>query len=95
MQPESLFPHLQEAATCPYPEPDRSSPYPQSTFLRSILILSSHLSLGQCLVRNMFKFLRWGVVSISPKPTLEHHPLPAVRDRLFSAVVTETHLSRM
>ena len=34
-------------ATCPYPEPARSSPYPpHPTSWRSILILSSHLRLG-------------------------------------------------
>ena len=33
-------------ATCPYPEPDPSSPYPpHPTYWRSILILSSHLRL--------------------------------------------------
>ena len=26
MEPESSLPRLQEPATCPYPEPDRSSP---------------------------------------------------------------------
>ena len=40
-------PHSQEPTTCPYPEPDRSSPCPlHPTTLRSILILSSHLRLG-------------------------------------------------
>ena len=35
-------------ATCPYPEPTRSSPYPppQPSSWRSTLILSSHLRLG-------------------------------------------------
>jgi len=28
MKPESSLPHSQVPATCPYPEPDRSSPYP-------------------------------------------------------------------
>jgi hypothetical protein len=27
MEPESSLPRLQVPATCPYPEPDRSSPY--------------------------------------------------------------------
>jgi hypothetical protein len=30
----SLFSHLQVPATCPYPEPDRSSPCPTSHFLK-------------------------------------------------------------
>jgi len=29
MEPEGLLPHLQVPATCPYPDPARSSPYPQ------------------------------------------------------------------
>jgi hypothetical protein len=28
MEPEGLLPHLQVPDTCPYPEPDRSSPCP-------------------------------------------------------------------
>ena len=41
MEPEVLLPHLQDPATCPYPDPDRSSPCPHSAFRRFILILSS------------------------------------------------------
>ena len=47
MEPEGSLPHSQIPATCPYPEPARSSPYPpHPTSWRSILILSSHLRLG-------------------------------------------------
>ena len=46
MQPEGSLPHIQVPATCPYPEPDQSSPRPPHTSLRSILILSSLLYLG-------------------------------------------------
>jgi hypothetical protein len=28
MEPDGLLPHTQVHATCPYPEPARSSPYP-------------------------------------------------------------------
>ena len=38
--------HIQVPATCPYPEPDQSSPWPRPTSWISILILSSHLRLG-------------------------------------------------
>jgi hypothetical protein len=34
MEPEGLFPRLQEPATCPYPEPARCRPYPTSHFLK-------------------------------------------------------------
>ena len=30
MEPEGLLPHSQVPATCPYPEADKSSPYPQN-----------------------------------------------------------------
>jgi hypothetical protein len=46
MEPEGSLPHSQETATCPCLEPDRSSPCPHSTYLRSILILSFHILLG-------------------------------------------------
>ena len=45
MELEGKLPHSQQPATCPYPAPDQSIP-PPSLFLRSILILSSHLRLG-------------------------------------------------
>jgi len=35
------FPHSQEPATCPYSEPDQSSPCTHLTSWRSVLILSS------------------------------------------------------
>ena len=47
MEPEVSLPHSQEPATCPDPQPDRSSPRPPyPTSLRFILILFSHLRLG-------------------------------------------------
>ena len=47
MEPKGSLPHSQLTATCPYPEPAWSSPWPpHSTSWRSKLILFSHLSLG-------------------------------------------------
>jgi len=57
MEPEGSLPHSQIPATCPYPEPARSSPHPPHlTSWRSILILSSHLRLGlpTCLFHSGF-----------------------------------------
>ena len=34
MEPEGSLPHSQESATCPYPEPDKSSPHLLSLFLK-------------------------------------------------------------
>jgi hypothetical protein len=49
MEPEGLLPHLQQPATCPYPDPHRSSPChlsPHPTCRRFILRLSFRLLLG-------------------------------------------------
>ena len=45
MEHEGSLPHSQESATCPYPEPDWSSPCFRLISQRYILILSSHLRL--------------------------------------------------
>ena len=53
MEPEGSLPHSQVPATCPYPEPAGSSPYPpHPTTWRSVLIFSSHLR--QRLLRGLF-----------------------------------------
>ena len=36
MGPECSLPHSQEPVTCPYPEPDRASPYPHTSHLLKI-----------------------------------------------------------
>ena len=46
MEPKDSLPLLKETATCPYSQLDQSSPCPHLTSWKSILILSSHLSLG-------------------------------------------------
>jgi hypothetical protein len=54
-----------QSATCPYREPDRSCLYRRISPVPSLL----------CLVRNMVKFLRWGIVRTSPNPKAESPPL--------------------
>jgi len=46
MEPKGSLRRSHKPATCPFPEPDQSSPCTQPTSLRSILILSFHLRLG-------------------------------------------------
>jgi len=42
MEPKGSLQHSQQPATCPYPEPDQSSPCPHPTTWRFILILPQH-----------------------------------------------------
>jgi len=37
MEPEGSLPHLQDPSTCPYPEPDQSSPCPPYHFLKILV----------------------------------------------------------
>ena len=46
MEPEGSLPLSQEPATCPYSEPEKSSPCNHPTSWRSIVTLSSHLCPG-------------------------------------------------
>jgi hypothetical protein len=46
MELEGSLLHSQAPYTCPYPEPDQSSPWPNFTSWTSILISSSLLRLG-------------------------------------------------
>jgi hypothetical protein len=40
MEPEGSLPHSQEPATCPYPEPDQSSPRPHPPQTTSLDLLT-------------------------------------------------------
>jgi len=46
MEPEASLQHSQVPATCPYPEPDQSSPCSPSPFLKINLNIIPHLRLG-------------------------------------------------
>ena len=41
MEPEGSLPHSQQPTTCPYPGPDRSSPYPPFLYIHFNIILPS------------------------------------------------------
>jgi hypothetical protein len=70
METEGSLARFQAPSTCPYPEPDQSSPSPHSTSSRSILVLSSHLRLS-------FPSGRFTQVS-PPKPCMQLSSLPYV-----------------
>jgi hypothetical protein len=88
MEPEGSLPHSQVPATCPYPEPARSSPYPHialpehpSSNLMSLFRCSGRTEVSvrseaYCLsVSQQDTFLRRGVVSTSPNPQAGGPPL--------------------
>ena len=43
MEPEGSLPHSEVPATCPYPEPARSSPYPHVPLHKGQLLLTSYI----------------------------------------------------
>ena len=88
MEPEGSLPHLQMPTTCPYPEPDRSSPYPpHCTAWISILILSSQIRL--CLPSGLFpsgfptKSFYTSHLSPTPAKFPAHHILDFVTRKLL------------
>ena len=76
MEPKDSLLHSQVPATCPYPEPPRSSPYPTSHFLKihlNIIFPSVHGSPLWSLSR---RFPHQNPVHASPLPHACHMPLP-------------------
>jgi hypothetical protein len=70
MEPEGSSPHSQEPATCPYPEPDWSSPGPpppNPTSRRSILIVIMLTRLQTALPRYHILKLQVSYVNMATK----------------------------
>jgi hypothetical protein len=99
MEPEVSLPYTQQPAICPYPEPYRFSPCPQSHFSRihfnSILPSMTGSSKWPCSEGSVrFRgFCDYFVTRssfyrelLAPRPAakLEDHPLSFVRDCLFN-----------
>jgi len=77
MEPESSLPHSQMPATCPYPKPDRSSPYTISQILKihlNNIIPSTPGSLKWTL---SLRFLHQNPVYTSPLPHTSYMPRPS------------------
>ena len=75
MEPESSLPHSQVHATCPYPKPTRSNPYPTSHFPKihvSIILPSTPGSSNWSL---SFRFPHQNPVYVFPlSPNVLHGP---------------------
>jgi len=83
MEPEGSLSQSQMHATCPYPEPARSSPSPKYQSRSEAYSMS---------------FVTWyffyGEQLLAPHPTnkLEEHSLSAVRDCLFNILAATLHI---
>jgi len=90
MEPVGSLPHSQVPATCPYPEPARSSSYPH------ILLPEIHLHVPLSLL-SLHQIIspgpRLSLCLLAPRPTpkLEYHPLSAFRDCLFNIFAATLH----
>jgi hypothetical protein len=98
MKPEGSLPQSQVPATCSYPEPAQSSPYPHTTFLMI------HLCLGHTKISvqvrgfvceyfvTKLRFHGENLLVPRPTPKLEDHALSAVRDCLFNVFAATLHI---
>ena len=99
MEPEGSLPHSQVPATCPYPEPARSSPYPHipfsegpSSLLRSYQSVSPDPRLCLSILRSKILFNREELLAPRPTPKLEDRPLSTVQDLLFNILAATIHI---
>ena len=79
MEPEGSLPHSQASATCPYPEPARSSPYPHIPLTEDPCVATYNVFD----VRAVY-FTWWWLRSIVKKSTLEEKVASEVRSTVFS-----------
>jgi len=71
-EPERSLPHLQVPATCPYPEPDQSSPRPH--FLKIHLNIIRPSTPGSSMWSFFFRFPHQTPIYTSPLPYVLHAP---------------------
>jgi hypothetical protein len=85
MEPEGLLWQSQVPATCPYPEPAQSSPYPHIPLPEVVPKLSVQVR-GFVCEYFVTKILVHGEELLAPRPApkLEDRPLSAGRDCLFN-----------
>ena len=100
MEPEGSLLYSQLPATCPYPEPPRSSPYPHFQNIHHDVpfsLLRSYQSINRSprqvfMFRNKARFYGEELSTPRPTPKLEDHPLSAVRDWLFNIFAATLHI---
>jgi hypothetical protein len=92
MEPEGSIPHSQAPATCPYPEPTQSSPYPSSHFMkinRNIILPSMPRSPKWSL---SLKFSHQYPVEVSPRPNTRYMSRPSHSSPFPQTTHIYTHL---
>jgi len=75
MEPEGSLPHSQVPATCPYPEPDQSSPHPH------IPLLEDSFTSGSAEWSYSLRFHHQNPVYKSPLPHTYYMPRPSCSSR--------------
>ena len=84
MEPEGSLPHPQVPANCPYPEPDRSSPYPlTSHFLKIRFNIILPPTLGSPKWSLSLRFPHQNPVNASPLPQTSCMPRPSHSSRFY------------
>ena len=74
MEPEGSLPHSQVPATCPYPQPARSSPYPTLHFLKIHLNITLPSTTGPPKWSLSLSFPHTNPVYVSPLPHMCYMP---------------------
>ena len=100
MEPKGSLPHSQVLATCPFPDPAQSIPYPHITLPEHpscpffvAEVVPKYQSPRQVFIfRNKTNFYGEELLAPRPTPKLEDHPLSAVRDCLFNIFAATLHI---
>ena len=83
MEPQSSLPYSQAPATCPYPEPSRSLPYPTSHFLKIRLNIIFPSIPGSPKWSLSHRFPHQNPVYTSPLPHTRYMPHPSHSSRCY------------
>ena len=94
MEPEGLLPLSQEPATCPYPEPEQSSPCPPTHFLKVLInILPS--TPGSSKWSLSFRCPHQNHVYISSLPQTRYMPRPSHLLDFITRTILGEHYSTL
>ena len=87
MESEGSLPRLQQPATCPYPEPDQSSPCPPSHFLKTHISIIFPSMLGSSKWSLSIRFPHQTPVCTSPLPIRATYPVHLILLDLITRII--------